>query len=161
MLLYETQQRFTYSDVARVLSICGLDWLSMYNYDVTILFPMKLAGRRIKRDSQPTVVAALSDQQFRYLALARLLLYAQQYRMILVDEPPVEELSSDDAHPYPPISEILEQNFKHCVVFIIAHNTLTLRKCDRIWLLKDGRLHKTCSPDEVKTQDGLLRILNE
>lgn len=141
--------------------------------------------------SEDTLVSShpLSDVQLRYLALARLVLRAPSYRMILVDEPPAETLgklyaeveesmSSDHrrAHPeedtgtsprrlptaherFTPIPQLIRRVFAHCTVFIVAHHVASLQTCDRVWLLWKGWKIGECQPADIRTDKQLAEVM--
>ena len=105
------------------------------------------------RTTQP-----LSARQLRYLALGRIIADRSKLRVVLIDEPPAEDLWAEaismrgcaavtagaaDAAEMPLIwrltAEILEKCLKDCYVFAVAHHRASLCGCDRVLVLSGGR----------------------
>ncbi|OII75963.1 ABC transporter family protein [Cryptosporidium andersoni] len=117
---------------------------------------------------------SLSDSQLRYLSLARLLISAKNYRLILVDEPP-PDVNHDDTANYVPIHQLLRRYFPHCTVFVVAHHAASLQNCNKVWVIGHGKiLHETslnsnftqneimqlCSNAELEVNSGKTNIIN-
>ncbi|KAL8437705.1 hypothetical protein ACSSS7_000730 [Eimeria intestinalis] len=116
----------------------------------------------------------LSAQQLRYLALGRLVADAPKLRLVLIDEPPAEEIwdqssfksvdGGDAGLPTaggvegPPlaramsITDIITAHFQQASVIVVAHHLSSLRGCDRVWVLADGRKVGECDPTEIDTE---------
>ncbi|KAL8445263.1 hypothetical protein Emag_005152 [Eimeria magna] len=116
----------------------------------------------------------LSAQQLRYLALGRLVADAPKLRLVLIDEPPAEEIwnqasfkdggDEDSGVPtagaaeIPPlararsITDIIAAHFQQASVIVVAHHLSSLRGCDRVWVLADGRKVGECNPTEIDTE---------
>ncbi|GFE55828.1 ABC transporter family protein [Babesia ovis] len=105
----------------------------------------------VATDSDNSVM--ILDVHLQYLSLARLLLYRRDLRMLLVDESTVVNCS--DEHQLCPIPELLNRLFRDCNVFLVAHHAESLRLCDRILVLNNGRLVGQCSPSEIVDQHEL------
>ncbi|KAH7650002.1 ABC transporter with 9x transmembrande domains and 2xAAA [Cryptosporidium bovis] len=99
----------------------------------------------------------LSDSQLRYLSLARLVLYAKDYRLILVDEPP-PDVSHEDTVDYVPIHQLLRQYFPHCTVFVVAHHAASLKNCNKVWVLGKGKILLEKNLDSNFSQDDMLHL---
>lgn len=129
--------------------------------------------RGVRRwDSLASPFHLLSALQLRYLALGRLVLESPKLRVLLIDEPPADELwveasskqvgisgvgSAADSGKAPPRSgistaDILAGHFKDCCVIIVAHHLASLRGCDRVWVLADGRKVGECVPSDIDTE---------
>ncbi|KAH8740136.1 ABC transporter with 9x transmembrande domains and 2xAAA [Cryptosporidium ryanae] len=104
--------------------------------------------------SDPEDERYLSDSQLRYLSLARLVLYAKDYRLILVDEPP-PDVSHEDTVDYVPIHQLLRQYFPHCTVFVVAHHAASLKNCNKVWVLGKGRILLEENLDSGFSQDHI------
>lgn len=183
-----------YSDdsIKDALIKCGLLQLveSLSDDLDTVLIPdPTLSWRECSAGNQtnfkPSSRRPLSDYQLRYVSLARLVLNASQYRIILVDEPPPEDIVRDSpVNPpcsgssspassligssrssasaritYFPINELLKEYFSHCTVFIVAHHATSLQHCDRVWLLHKGELVGECVPADIK-KSGYASLIN-
>ncbi|OII72422.1 ABC transporter [Cryptosporidium ubiquitum] len=99
----------------------------------------------------------LSDSQLRYLSLARLVLYAKDYRLILVDEPPPDVLQ-EETTDYVPIHQLLRQYFPHCTVFVVAHHAASLQNCKKVWVLGKGRILLETTLNSNFSQDKMLQL---
>ncbi|EEA04768.1 ABC transporter family protein [Cryptosporidium muris RN66] len=109
----------------------------------------------------------LTQKYLRQLALARLIIHRHKYKIVLVDEPP-EELSCDaslhqtsEFSPDTSVEEIIFTYMKHCIVFIVAHNSKSLKRCNRIWVLSCGHKVTECSFGDVGNQQLLAEFLRE
>ncbi|KAK1444652.1 ATP-binding cassette sub-family C protein [Babesia gibsoni] len=93
--------------------------------------------------------------QLRLLSFARLVLYRETYRILLVDEPPSdnahgdEEGNKDSAEDLTdlslPIYDLVKIYFKHCTTFIVAHDKRALKACGHIWVMESGEIKKVIS----------------
>ncbi|KAH8581861.1 ABC transporter family [Cryptosporidium sp. chipmunk genotype I] len=99
----------------------------------------------------------LSDSQLRYLSLARLVLNAKDYRLILVDEPP-PDVFQEDTTDYVPIHQLLRQYFPHCTVFVVAHHAASLQNCKKVWVLGKGRILLETNLSLNFSQDRMLQL---
>ncbi|XP_026192254.1 multidrug resistance-associated protein 5, partial [Cyclospora cayetanensis] len=125
---------------------------------------------------------ALSARQLRYLALGRLILEGPKLRVVLIDEPPAEELwpvgdskeKDENSHGAGgeatrregqkdgqggstrgwgrPTAEILSEHLKDCCVVVVAHHLASLRGCDRVWVMSDGCKVGECLPSDIDTE---------
>ncbi|KAK1444650.1 hypothetical protein BgAZ_105560 [Babesia gibsoni] len=96
--------------------------------------------------------------QLRLLSFARLVLYRETYRILLVDEPPSdnahgdEEGNKDSAEDLTdlslPIYDLVKIYFKHCTTFIVAHDKDVMKSCNKVWILSNGMLIEQCTMDE-------------
>lgn len=136
--------------------------------------PAEREGASFEAPSRP-----LSAWQLRYLALARLIVEASKLRVVLIDEPPAEELwaeavsklgnapgaagASGDAEAPPtwgrPMQVILAEHLKGCCVIIVAHHLASLRGCDRVWVLSDGCKVGECLPSDIDTEQKFNRFI--
>ncbi|UVC50070.1 hypothetical protein MACK_003693 [Theileria orientalis] len=107
----------------------------------------------------------LSYNQLRTLSLARLVLYRHFYRMIVVDEPPEEDVNEeasarkDDLEV--PIYELLQKHFSHCTTFVTAHDVNVLKSCTSVWVIHEGRLVKTCKASDVSANESIASIIEQ
>ncbi|KAL8273171.1 hypothetical protein Esti_002929 [Eimeria stiedai] len=124
------------------------------------------------KSSSKQNIHPLSAQQLRYLALGRLVADAPELRLVLIDEPPAEEIwdqasfksvgaesvSTAGGVEPPPlgrarcITDIIATHFQQASVIIVAHHLSSLRGCDRVWVLADGRKVGECNPAEIDTE---------
>ncbi|OII75961.1 ABC transporter family protein [Cryptosporidium andersoni] len=107
------------------------------------------------------VAKYLSDSQLRYLSLARLVVNARDYRMILVDEPP-PDISDEQICGkacYIPVHELLRTYFPHCTVFVVAHHAASLQKCNKIWVLGGGTIKTVINSTGIIRQSDLASLL--
>ncbi|UVC54353.1 hypothetical protein MACJ_003895 [Theileria orientalis] len=106
----------------------------------------------------------LSNSQLRTLWLARLVLYRHFYRMIVVDEPPEEDLldeSSTKDDIGVPIYDLLEKYFSHCTTFVTAHEVNTLKKCTSVWVMHHGSLVRTCKASDIAANESIASIIEK
>ncbi|UKJ90639.2 hypothetical protein MACJ_001573 [Theileria orientalis] len=106
----------------------------------------------------------LSNNQLRTLSLARLVLYKNFYKMIVVDEPPEEDLlyetyKKDD--PEIRIYDILQKHFSHCTTFVTAHDVNALKTCTSVWVIHGGSLVKTCKTSDITANESIAKIIEE
>ncbi|KAL7068150.1 ABC transporter family protein [Cryptosporidium serpentis] len=100
---------------------------------------------------------SLSDSQLRYLSLARLVISAKNYRLILVDEPP-PDVNHDDTTNYIPIHQLLRKYFPHCTVFVVAHHAASLQNCNKVWVIGHGKILHETSLNSNFTQDEIMQL---
>ncbi|UVC54497.1 hypothetical protein MACJ_004047 [Theileria orientalis] len=107
----------------------------------------------------------LSNSQLRTLWLARLVLYRHFYRIIVVDEPPeediIEEANSAREESQVPVYELLNNYFTHCTTFVTAHDVTVLKSCTSVWVMHDGSLVKTCKPTDIAANESIANIIEE
>ncbi|UKJ90641.1 hypothetical protein MACJ_001575 [Theileria orientalis] len=106
----------------------------------------------------------LSNTQLRTLSLARLVLYRDFYRIIVVDEPPEEDLPEETVAKSEdlvvPIYDLIKY-FSHCTTFVIAHDVSVLKTCTSIWVVHDGRLIRTCKTSDIAANESIAKIIEE
>lgn len=93
----------------------------------------------------------LSGGQRQRVSIARAL--ATTPDVLVLDEP----TSALDAHSEQLVQEALEELRGGTVLVIIAHRLSTLRTCDRIMVLGEGRLQAFGTPEEVLDQNAFYR----
>ncbi|UVC54498.1 hypothetical protein MACJ_004048 [Theileria orientalis] len=107
----------------------------------------------------------LPNTQLRTLSLARLVLYRQFYRVVLVDEPPEEDLVAgangrqDDIGV--PIYDLIQKYFSHCTTFLVAHDVNVLKTCTSVWVIHESSLVKTCKTADIAANDSISSIIEE
>ncbi|AFZ80100.1 ABC transporter, ATP-binding protein domain containing protein [Theileria equi strain WA] len=104
--------------------------------------------------------SVLSNSQLRTLSVARLVLYREFYKILLVDEPPEDESGTSNTAEVP-IYELIKTHFQHCTTFIAAHDASILRLCTSVWVFHSGSLIKTCKTEEVVDSDSLSKIIED
>jgi len=113
-------------------------------------FPKKYAQRVGERGIR------LSVGQKQRIAIARAIL--RDPKILILDEP----TSALDADSEKRIQESLETLMKGRTTLIIAHRLSTVRKADRILVLKEGRIAESGRHDELVTiPNGIYRRLYE
>ncbi|UVC49826.1 hypothetical protein MACK_003438 [Theileria orientalis] len=110
----------------------------------------------------------LSYNQLRTLSLARLVLYRDLFRIILVDEPPEnsdeQEYLDNDTETNGtgiPIYQLLKMYFQHCTTFVTAHNANVLKTCTSVWVIHDGCLVRTIKTSDIAADDSIASIIGE
>uniref|UniRef100_A0A3B0MNJ3 (Subtelomeric) ABC-transporter protein family member, putative n=1 Tax=Theileria annulata TaxID=5874 RepID=A0A3B0MNJ3_THEAN len=108
----------------------------------------------------------LSVSQLRTLWFAKLVLYKDLYRMIVIDEPPSDNISNEDDENNTndigiPIYELLDKYFKHCTCFVTAHYANVLKSCTSVWVMHNGRLIKSYSASDLSKNDSISNIIEE
>ncbi|BAM40064.1 uncharacterized protein TOT_020000328 [Theileria orientalis strain Shintoku] len=106
----------------------------------------------------------LSYSQLRTLSFVRLVLYRNFFRVLLVDEPPEEDLMDTSAKSEDlgvPIYDLLHKYFSHCTTFVTAHDVEVLKKCNYVWVIHEGRLVKTCKTSDIKANESISKIIEE
>ena len=93
----------------------------------------------------------LSGGQRQRLTIARAL--AVPPRLIVLDEP----TSALDHKAEGVIVETIESLRKDALVIVIAHRLSTLRHCDKVLVLRDGKTEAFCPPDELGDQSTFFR----
>ncbi|GBE59056.1 ABC transporter family protein [Babesia ovata] len=105
-----------------------------------------------------------SSTQMRMLSFARLILYRDLYRVLLVDEPPADENSNEGGSETtnqdesrsgaaaPPVYDLVRMYFKHCTTFIVAHDKNVLKYCNRLFEMCGGELvtNKVLEPGDIE-----------
>lgn len=98
----------------------------------------------------------LSVGQKQRVAIARAIL--RNPKILILDEP----TSALDPQTERVITESLERLMKGRTTFIIAHRLSTVRKANRIFVLKDGRIAEEGSHDELmRIESGVYRHIYE
>ncbi len=98
----------------------------------------------------------LSVGQKQRVAIARAIL--RNPKILILDEP----TSALDPQTERSITESLERLMKGRTTFIIAHRLSTVRKADRILVLKEGKIAEEGSHDELmKIENGIYRHIYE
>ncbi|UVC49747.1 hypothetical protein MACK_003858 [Theileria orientalis] len=105
----------------------------------------------------------LSNTQLRTLSLARLVLYRHFFRMIVVDEPPEEDLAEETSSRCDdlgvPIYDLMIKYFGHCTIFVTAHDANVLQICSSIWVVHDGCLIRTCKTNDIQANESIASII--
>ena len=97
----------------------------------------------------------LSGGQRQRLAIARAVL--KDAPILILDE----ATSSVDTETESLIQQALERLMIGRTTIVIAHRLSTIRNADNIVVLQDGRIEGQGSHEQLMTQDGLYRYLNE
>jgi len=124
-----------------------------------------------------------TDCELHRLSLCRLLLDASRTRLLLIDEPPkaeetdeIEDEEGDSrdlssrgsphhgrgkARGFPSdlLDRLLSAHFRHCPVIVVAHHPESLKGCDRVIVMQEGRLFRECSHKDVETAESLAAML--
>ncbi|UVC49902.1 hypothetical protein MACK_003520 [Theileria orientalis] len=106
----------------------------------------------------------LSYNQLRTLWFVRLVLYRNFFRVLLVDEPPEEDLFDTNVKNEDlgvPIYDLLPRFFGHCTTFVTAHDVNVLKKCSYVWVIHKGHLVKSCKTDDIKANESISNIIEE
>ncbi|UKJ90365.2 hypothetical protein MACJ_001298 [Theileria orientalis] len=108
----------------------------------------------------------LSSSQLRTLSFARLVLYRQFYRILLIDEPPSDNCVEGEEETVIqevgiPIYELIQKYFSHCTTFLTAHDANALVMCTSVWVLHNGQLIRTCKRDEIIANESIASIIEE
>jgi ABC-type multidrug transport system fused ATPase/permease subunit len=103
----------------------------------------------LDRDAGPAG-AALSGGQRQRIALARAL--AGEPDLVVLDEP----TSALDAHAEAAVRATLASLRGRATVIVIAHRLSTIRACDRLAVLREGRLVELGRPDEIAAAGSYL-----
>lgn len=96
---------------------------------------------------------ALSGGQRQRLTIARAL--AGEPEILVLDEP----TSALDAISENSIRQMLAELPEGRVVIVVAHRYSTLRSCNRILVVRDGRIEIDASPDEVARRSDFFRTM--
>ncbi|EKX72019.1 ABC transporter, ATP-binding protein domain containing protein [Theileria equi strain WA] len=104
--------------------------------------------------------SVLSNSQLRMLSVARLVLYREFYKILLVDEPPEDEVGTFKTVDIP-IYEIIRAHFQHCTTFIAAHDAGVLRLCTSVWVFHKGSLIRTCKTEDIVDTGSLSKIIED
>ena len=117
-------------DEERVLEACRMAALDIVEKDSKgILYPIGDNG------------AGLSGGQAQRVSIARAL-YARPDVLILDESTSALDIGTEQA-----IMETIEQLKGRLTIIIIAHRLSTVERCDRLFWIEEGRLHKEGSPD--------------
>nr|PVC50795.1 hypothetical protein MACL_00002020 [Theileria orientalis] len=180
----DPRKLFSDDEINQALSKCGLlnfvnelpgskkldsviipDNLSLYMPTKKNL--MKLNAENLK-DYYEECDMLLSYTQLRTLSFARLVLYRNLFRIILVDEPPEnlyeDEFEENDAEIKEgnvPIYQLLKMYFPHCTTFVTAHNSNSLRMCNSVWILHQGMFMGKCGIDEILKENSIANIIQK
>ena len=95
--------------------------------------------------------ATLSGGQRQRVAIARAL--AGRPAVIVLDEP----TSALDVHAEGTIRDVLQELRGRALVVVIAHRLSTLRACDRIAVVDNGRLVRVAPPHELRRDEAYFR----
>jgi ABC-type multidrug transport system fused ATPase/permease subunit len=95
--------------------------------------------------------ATLSGGQRQRVAIARAL--AGRPSVIVLDEP----TSALDVHAEGTIRDVLKELRGRALVVVIAHRLSTLRACDRIAVIENGRLVRVAPPQELRRDEAYFR----
>ena len=99
--------------------------------------------------------ATLSGGQRQRVAIARAL--AGQPRVMVLDEP----TSALDVHAEATVRDLLATLRGRAMILVIAHRLSTLRACDRIAVLDEGRLTRVAPPAELRENEAYFREVLE
>ncbi|EKX72715.1 ABC transporter, ATP-binding protein domain containing protein [Theileria equi strain WA] len=102
----------------------------------------------------------LSNSQLRTLSVARLVLYREFFKVLLIDEPPEDESGASKTADIP-IYELIKTHFRHCTTFIAAHDTSVLRLCTSVWAFNDGSLIRTYKTEDIADSESLSKIIED
>lgn len=94
--------------------------------------------------------ARLSGGQRQRIAIARALI--RDPRILVLDE----ATSALDVVSEKLVQEAIDRAVKDRTTFIVAHRLSTIRKADRIVVMKDGRIEEIGSYDELMARQGLF-----
>ena len=94
--------------------------------------------------------ALLSGGQRQRIAIARALI--RDPRILVLDE----ATSALDVVSEKKVQEAIEHAIQHRTTFIVAHRLSTIRKADRIVVMKDGRIEEVGSYSELMDRRGLF-----
>lgn len=93
----------------------------------------------------------LSGGQRQRLSIARAV--AGRPSLVVLDEP----TSALDHRAEEVIVQTIEELRQHACVLVIAHRISTLRHCDRVLVLRDGKREAFCTLDELPEQSPFFR----
>jgi ABC-type multidrug transport system fused ATPase/permease subunit len=93
----------------------------------------------------------LSGGQRQRLSIARAI--ARMPSLVVLDEP----TSALDHEAEEVIVETIEELRKHACVVVIAHRLSTLRHCDRVLVLRDGKQEAFCPLDDLADESAFFR----
>ncbi|EKX73317.1 ABC transporter, ATP-binding protein domain containing protein [Theileria equi strain WA] len=102
----------------------------------------------------------LSNSQLRTLSVARLVLYREFFKVLLVDEPPEDEVGTFKTVDIP-IYELIKTHFQHCTTFIAAHDASILRFCTSVWVFHKGSLIRTCKTEDIVDTGSLSKTIED
>ncbi|KAL7068149.1 ABC transporter family protein [Cryptosporidium serpentis] len=142
------------SSIWTALNICQLDVLIgnlTYGLDTVIILENDCINRfRVTKEEYQ-----FSSSQIKYLSFIRILLNCHKYKVILIDEPPlnVNFTVNSNSQISVGIESLIAQYFKHCSVLIITHNPKVLDSCNTVWFFKEKSLEVIS-----KKKDNYLEI---
>ncbi|AFZ81381.1 ABC transporter, ATP-binding protein family member protein [Theileria equi strain WA] len=119
-----------------------------------------LTGTLPSPSDNKNVGAVLSNSQLRTLSVARLVLYREFFKVLLVDEPPEEESGASKTADVP-IYDLIKTHFQHCTTFIAAHDVDVLRLCTSVWVFHSGFLIRTCKTEDIVDSSSLSKIVED
>ncbi|UKJ89134.2 hypothetical protein MACJ_002381 [Theileria orientalis] len=106
----------------------------------------------------------LPNAQIRSLLFARLVLYRNFYRMMVIDEPPEEDLVEDSNDIFDlgvRIYELLAKYFSHCTTFVSAHDSKVLKNCNTVWVIHEGSLVRVCKASDIAANESIASIIEQ
>lgn len=99
--------------------------------------------------------AMLSGGQRQRIAIARALI--RNPRILVLDE----ATSALDVVSEKKVQEAIERAVENRTTFIVAHRLSTIRKADRIVVMKDGKIAEVGSYDELMKKGGLFKEMQQ
>ena len=97
----------------------------------------------------------LSTGQWKKIALARLFFGERQ--ILLLDEP----TDALDAFSETQLLKLLRRNRGNRIVVLVSHRMSTVVNADRVYVLEDGRVAQSGTPESLRKDEGLFRALCE
>ncbi|AFZ81281.1 ABC transporter, ATP-binding protein domain-containing protein [Theileria equi strain WA] len=148
----------------------GLDTVIIpdhYHKDMPRYYKRVYYGPTLKPDDSSSVDnvnidhgSALSNSQLRTLSVARLVLYGEFYKILLVDEPPEDDVGISNTAEVP-IYDLIKTHFQHCTTFIAAHDASVLGLCTSVWVFHKGSLIRTCKTEDIVDSSSLSKIVED
>lgn len=125
-----------HEEIYKLLSLVGLgEWVAQ--------LPAGLRTHLLERG------ANLSQGQRQLLCLARAL--AQSPEILVLDE----ATSAVDVETERLVSAALQKIKTQIPILLIAHRPVTIRSCDEVWVLSEGRISRVGSPQQVFAEELL------
>ncbi|UVC49822.1 hypothetical protein MACK_003937 [Theileria orientalis] len=106
----------------------------------------------------------LSYNQLRTLWFVRLVLYRNFFRVLLVDEPPEEDLFDTNVKNEDlgvPIHDLLVRFFGHCTTFVTAHDVNVLKTCTSVWVIHEGSLVRRYKTSDIAANESIASIIEQ